>query len=100
LRQLLFSPAARADLLEIAAYIARDDPGRALSFVEELEARCADLVTYPEVGRARPELAPGLRSKPHGRYLIFYTPAPDAVRIERVLHGSRDVEAQFFHSIE
>lgn len=95
MRQLLFSPEARADLLAIATHIAADDPERALSFVEELEARCADLLTYPEAGRPRPELGTGLRSKPHGRYLIFYTPAASAVRIERVLHGSRDAEAQF-----
>jgi len=57
-----------------------------------LEASCADLLGFPKSGRARPELAPDLRSKPHGRYVIFYTPGRKSVRIERILHGARDIE--------
>ncbi len=95
MRRLEFSPEATADLADIGAYIARDDPKRARSFVEELEARCAGLTEYPDMGRARPELAVNLRSKPHGHYLIFYTPGPAVVRIERILHGARDVEVEF-----
>jgi toxin ParE1/3/4 len=95
LRRLEFSPEAEADLLEIAAFIADGDPERARSFVDELHERCMALIAWPDTGRARPELAPDLRSKPHGRYAIFYTPFEQAVRIERILHGSRDIEAQF-----
>jgi toxin ParE1/3/4 len=95
LRRLLFSPEAEADLADIAAYIAADDPARALSFVDELEASCAGLTDYPDAGRARPELAPDLRSKPHGPYVIFYTPGAKAVRIERILHGARDIAGEF-----
>ncbi len=95
MRQLEFSPEATTDLAEIGVYIAKDNPARARSFVDELESRCAGLTEYPEAGRARPELAPDLRSKPHGDYLIFYTPGAHAVRVERILHGSRDVEGEF-----
>jgi toxin ParE1/3/4 len=95
LRRLSFSPEAVADLADIGAYIAKDDPKRARSFVDELEARCARLIEYPETGRARPELASDLRSKPHGHYVIFYTPGAEVVRVERILHGARDVEAEF-----
>jgi plasmid stabilization system protein ParE len=28
-------------------------------------------------------------------YLIFYTPGAEVVRIERILHGARDVEEEF-----
>jgi toxin ParE1/3/4 len=76
--RLEFSPEATADLADIGAYIASDDPGRARSFVDELEARCASLIEYPDTGRPRPELAQDLRSKPHGHYLIFYTPCAEA----------------------
>ena len=95
MRRLSFSPEAEADLLDIATYIAADDPRRALSFAEELEARCAALQDYPHRGRPRPELAPDLRSVPHGRYVIFYTPRGDTLRVERILHGARDVEGEF-----
>jgi toxin ParE1/3/4 len=95
LRRLELSPEAEADLFDIADYIARDDPLRARSFVDELEARCTSLTDYPDAARARPELAPDLRSIPHGRYIIFYTPGEETVRIERILHGARDVEGEF-----
>ena len=94
MKRLVFSPEAEADLGEIAAYIAADDPKRALTFIDELEQSCAALLDFPEAGRARPDLAPRLRSKPHGRYVIFYTAGADEVRIERILHGARDVEAE------
>jgi toxin ParE1/3/4 len=95
LSRLEFSPEAEADLLDIAVYIARDNPQRAHGLVDELERRCADLLGFPESGRARSELVPNLRSKPHGQYIIFYTPDAGAVRIERILHGARDIEAEF-----
>ncbi|HEX8622566.1 MAG TPA: type II toxin-antitoxin system RelE/ParE family toxin [Allosphingosinicella sp.] len=95
MRRVEFSPEATADLADIGAYIAKDDANRARSFLDELETRCAGLIDYPDTGRARPELAPDLRSKPHGQYLIFYTPGADVVRIERILHGARDVEGKF-----
>jgi toxin ParE1/3/4 len=95
LRRLEFSPEAAADLADIGAYIARDNPRRAHSFVDELEARCSGVTEYPDMGRARPELAPDLRSMPHGHYVIFYTPGEDIVRIERILHGARELEGKF-----
>lgn len=95
MRRLEFSPEATADLADIGAFIARDDPARARSFVDELETRCAGLAQYPDTGRTRPKLGADLRSKPHGNYLIFYTPEAEVVRVERILHGARDVEAEF-----
>jgi len=95
LKQVEFAPQARADLLDILTHIAADDPARAAAFVGEIEQRCNALRDFPTSGRGRPELAPDLRSKPHGRYVIFYTAGEQAVRIERVLHGARDVEAEF-----
>ncbi len=95
MRRIEFSPEARADLLDIADYIARADPERALTFVAELEARCAELLPFSDSGHLRPELAPELRSKPHGRYVISYTPGRRVVRVERILHGARDVGVAF-----
>ncbi len=86
-----FSPLAEGDLLEIGRYIARDNPARALSFVDELEAQCETLGEFPSMGASRAELAVGLRVMPHGNYLIFYRELDDGVRIERILHGARDV---------
>ena len=87
---LQFSPAAEADLAEIALFIAVDDPERALTFVDELQGACTVLLDYPLVGVARPELGHGLRSKPYRRYMIYYRVLEGVVRVERCLHGSRD----------
>lgn len=89
--RLEFSPAADADLVEIASFIARDNVPRALTFVDELEAACAKLVDFPESGRARSDLRAGLRSKPHDSYVIFYSILEAVIRIERILHGARDI---------
>ena len=51
-----FSPAAQADLLDIAAFIAQDNPPRALTFVDELESKCNALGGAPGIGKLRPEL--------------------------------------------
>jgi toxin ParE1/3/4 len=44
-------------------------------------------LSYP----GREDLAPGLRMAPLGRYVIFYRVLDDMVRIERVLHGARNL---------
>ncbi|AZI37691.1 hypothetical protein NT2_06_02020 [Caenibius tardaugens NBRC 16725] len=91
--RLEFSPAANADLVEIASFIARDNVPRAVTFIDELETSCAQLVDFPHSGVARPELRVGLRSKPHESYVIFYSVLEQVIRIERILHGARDVGA-------
>ena len=92
-RRLVLSPRAAIDLEEIAEYIARDNPVRAASFVAELEAKSRAVPETPELYRARTDLAPDLRMAVHGRYLVLYRDLPDenAVRIERVVHGFRNL---------
>jgi plasmid stabilization system protein ParE len=57
-RRLLLSPRAAADLEDIAGYIARDNPQRAMTFVEELEAKCRAVAVNPQIYPARPDLRP------------------------------------------
>ena len=45
------------------------------------------------MGRARDELAPGLRSLVVRQYVLFYRVAPDAVQVVRILHGKRDIDS-------
>ena len=51
--------------------------------------------TQPQMGRPRDELSTGLRSLPHGRYVVFYVPLADGIEVVRVLHGSRDIDDAF-----
>ena len=90
-----FSPLAQTDLEGIGDYIAQDSPANAVRFVERLRAQCRKLVRAPMGYVARPELGAGLRSCALGRYVIFFRPGVDVVRIERILHSARDVEAEF-----
>ncbi|MEJ0020543.1 MAG: type II toxin-antitoxin system RelE/ParE family toxin [Acetobacteraceae bacterium] len=77
MRRLVISPRAAADLEEIADYIARDNPGRAASFVAELEAKCRALTTEPELNPLRTDVAPSLRMAVHRRYRVLYRDMPD-----------------------
>lgn len=86
-----FAPAAQSDLIDIAVYIAEDNPDRALSFVDELEARCFKLGQQQGLGTHRADLIDGLRMLPYGRYLIFYREQASALRIERIMHSARDI---------
>ena len=93
--QVIFTVQAEHDLEEIGDYIAADNPSRAVSFVQELRAHCAKIAAAPLAYAARPELGDDIRGCTHGRYLILFQPARDAVLIVRILHGSRDLPLIF-----
>jgi toxin ParE1/3/4 len=93
--QCEFSPLAELDLEEIGDYIARDNPRRAVSFIQEIRERCAKVAASPAAARLRPELGEGIRMVTFGRYLIFFTFNTHRVRIERVLHAARYIPALF-----
>ena len=91
--QLEFAPLALLDLETIGDYIAQDSPGNALRFIQGLRAQCQKFCVAPVAYVARPELAEGLRSCAHGRYVIFFRPVANLVRIERILHSAMDITA-------
>lgn len=88
-----FTPAAQADIEQIAYHIALDNPERASSFVSEIVSRCDRLSMSPKIGRLRPEFGSGIRSVPHSRYVIFYRAMEEGVEILHVLHGARDLRS-------
>jgi toxin ParE1/3/4 len=88
-------PLARDDILDIWAYIADDSLTQADRWVDRLDVQCALWATQPLIGRGRNELAPGIRSIPFGRYVVFFEPLPDGIDIVRVLHSARDIDAIF-----
>jgi toxin ParE1/3/4 len=86
-----FSRRAEADLEEIAAYIARGNPARAVTFVQELREHCRGLIAFPEARRLRPELGEGVRLSVFGNYIVLYVVHTDVLEIRRVVHGARDL---------
>ena len=47
------------------------------------------------MGRQREELLTGLRSFPIGNYVIYYCQNKLGILVQRVVHGSRQVEYMF-----
>ena len=79
------------DLDEIAAYIAADNPARAVSFIDEITERFKLIGENPRLYQLRPDIRPDMRIVVHGHYLILYRILADSVSIERVVHGSRNL---------
>lgn len=88
-------PLAEADIIEVWATIADDSVAAADRWVDRLDEQFRLLAAQPMMGRARDELAPGVRSFPFGRYVVFYAPLDDGIDVIRVLHGARDIDAVF-----
>lgn len=86
---------ARSDLLDIYAHIADNNPRAADSLVDLFHEKFLLLAKYPLLGQIRPELFPELRSFSVKNYVIFYLPYENGVRIARIIHATRDIDAIF-----
>jgi toxin ParE1/3/4 len=94
-RVLYRSGEARADLWEIWDVISVRSvraADRQLRLIGEAEQR---LLEFAEMGAARPDIRPGLRHWPVGKYLIFYRVTDERVEVVRVVHGARDLGVLF-----
>lgn len=91
----LITPEAAADLTEIAYSNALDNPDRARIFMREIVAHCHRVANTPHAGRARPELGPGIRSIPHGQYVIFCRLTDAGTEVLHILQGARDLSRHF-----
>ena len=89
--RLRLSPFVPADLEEIIDYVARDSTRQAALLLRALRARMKQIARQPRIYRLRPEIGPDARLAALGSYVILFRIRKNAVRIERVLHGSRDL---------
>lgn len=88
------SASAETDLLEAWLYVAEDSIEAADRLLDQIDAEAHTLLMQPKMGRAREELAAGLRSWPTSTpYILFYFVDSDGITIARVLHHARDVPA-------
>ena len=89
--------AARADVEEIALWIARDRPEAALRFLDAVEGAFESTARMPRSGRAVAFRSPhlrGVRRLPVPGFeaiLVFYRPVRGGVDVLRVIHGARDL---------
>jgi toxin ParE1/3/4 len=97
--QFRLTEPAIQDIEQIADYIARESGlDQADRFLTKLDAKFAKIAQFPNLGRQRSEIFPGLRSLPIDQYLILYIPANQDVDILRVVSGYRDLAALFADS--
>lgn len=82
-------------MTEILTYIAANNPIAAYKLYEKFSSLFSLLAKFPEIGRSRNELGPGIRSMPLGNYVIFFE-ARETLEIIRVLHGARDIQENLF----
>lgn len=93
-REIEISPDADNNLDQIEAYLKGEaSSDTAEKVIDQIIDRCEDLADMPRVGRAREEIAPGVRSVTTGTYVIYYRIHVERVEILRVLHSSRDIAA-------
>lgn len=95
--RIRFTNSAETDLLELWLTIAEENIVAADESLDTIQATVSLLGTQPEMGRARSDLADGLRSFPtRTPYIIFYLPDTDGLLVVRVLHHARDIDAEYF----
>ena len=86
---------AKDDLADLWLFHEAQSTAVADQHVSSIFAEIETLVVFPNMGRARDDLRPGLRVWPCGRHLIFYINTRDGLKTQCVLHGHRDIEAMF-----
>ena len=62
---------------------------------DRFSARFRELAESPELGRSASDLLPGLRRANEGVYAVFFRRTEGGIEIARVIHGMRDLPAQF-----
>ena len=115
--EFLLSVAAKQDVIDLAVYIAEDNPGIGAAVFDDVWQTCVLLSSMPEIGtpietlldeteisqdireilHALP-LLKGMRRFPLSKFrkvMIFYKVDQDMLDIVRVIHGSRDIPVLF-----
>lgn len=95
--QVVRTPAAKQDLVRIAAWIAQHNEAAAYSMVDRINAAIDQLRLFPLMGELVESLRPGMRRITKGNYVLYYRLLDDGaiVEIDRVVHGARDIGKLF-----
>ena len=90
---LAFRAEAAADLIAIFSHGTEEfGVAVALDWRDGLDQLLGRLREFPAMGRARPELATGLRSWSYRSHIVFYVADGDCLTIARVLHQRMDAD--------
>jgi toxin ParE1/3/4 len=98
MKRIQLAPAARRDLDEMCLYNAHESGSDevATRLIERVTDKFALFSRFPFIGRTLGlDRHPDVRTFPVDRYVVFYRPAGNEIRILRVIHASRDAVAEF-----
>lgn len=92
--RVVFTPEAQADLEELYDYVTdASSADIAARFTDAIITFCEQLAVFPNRGRAREDIRPGLRIIGYRRRaVIAFTANDDVVAILGVYYGGRDYE--------
>lgn len=100
--RLVWSPAARDDLVSLYVEIGIEQPEAAERYFQRIEYRAGLLVEHPRMGVRRRDIRPSARMLVEAPYLILYETVPDTgtgpvqtVEVIRVVNGRLDVRDLF-----
>ncbi len=93
-REVVFSPEAQGDLLELYDCIAdNSNAARAIGYIARIETYCLGFGLAAERGARRDDIRPGLRIVGFERRVtIAFHVDPKRVTIDRILYGGRDLK--------
>lgn len=80
---------ASADLLEIVAYIADDNPDAAQELKDEIEARVGTLPEHPKLYKPSVRVKDQRELIVRSAYIVLYRESPELVEIVNVVHARR-----------
>jgi toxin ParE1/3/4 len=87
----IISEQAQADLLAAWDYLSEKSLSAADKLIDRFAAAARVHALFPESGKSREELKPGLRSFVVRPYVAFYRPFEGTIEVLRFLHGKRDI---------
>jgi toxin ParE1/3/4 len=93
--QYIIAPEAAQDLEDISTYYAANNIEAGEKLIDEFEARCKYLVSFPNIGRSYTTIRSYLRGISFSGHILFYRINQDSIEILRVVRGNRDLEALF-----
>ena len=89
--RVLRTDLADDDLMEIGDYIRRRSGSVevAFRFLDKIDAKCRLYAGNPDLGDARPDLGPSVRSFPLDNFVVIYEPLDDGILVLMVTRGAR-----------
>ena len=90
--ELKYSEDALDDLNQILAFIAKDSPARALSFIDSIKSKIELLISFPGLGISCKSkgIDEDCRVMVFGSYLIFYSVFEEKILILSIINAAKD----------